>query len=228
MLPKLSAAALIVFSTYAAPAVAAESTSSVLARMDREAGSFRDMTAAVHKVTYTSALDDSSRESGTVWMKKDPSSVLMRTEIAGQDPRSVAVQGNTAQIYYPKIRTVQIYDLGKNREMVEQFLMLGWGSSSHDLQKNYTIRVAGEETIAGQKAIRLELVPKSRKALEQVQRVDLWLPVSGGHPIQQKILQPGGDYYLISYSDIKLNTNVPAEALNLKIPQDAKKQYPQK
>ena len=35
-----------------------------------------------------------------------------------------------SQIYYPKSNTVEEYDLGKERAMIDQFLLLGFGSSS--------------------------------------------------------------------------------------------------
>ncbi len=205
----------------------AESSDSVLARMDKEALSFRDMTAKLRKVSFTAVLNDTGEESGVIWMKRAGSNkALMRVEITEPEPRSVGLEGSTAQIYYPKIQTVQIYDLGKNSTLLDQFSLLGFGTARKDLEKNYTIRVAGEETVEGQPSTRLELTPKSPKVLERVQKIELWIPANAGHPVRQKFNQPGGDYYLISYSDMKLNPSLPDSAFRLKLPKGVKREYP--
>ncbi len=207
----------------------ADTLEAVLARMDQEAASIRRITAKFTKLSFTAVLNDTSQESGTMWLKRlGPRNVEMRTEITQPEPRSVGLIGSTGEIYYPKINTVQIYDLGKNRALIDQFLLLGFGSHSSDLEKNYTLKVAGGETVVGRKTTRLDLFPKSREVLDQIKKVELWIPLDAGHPIQQRFLQPGGDYYLVTYSDIKLNPNLPDSDFLLKLPADAKKEYPQR
>lgn len=208
--------------------VRAETVEAVLARMDRAAVSFRDMTAQFKKSTFTAVLNDTSEESGAVWLKRSRRSVAMRTEIGQPEPRSIGLEDNNGEIYYPKINTVQIYDLGKERGLVDQFLLLGFGSSGKELARSYTVKVAGEEVVEGRETARLELFPKSAKVLEQIKKVELWIPLDAGYPVRQRILQPGGDFYLISYSDIKINPNLSDNEFRLKLPPGVKKDYPQK
>jgi outer membrane lipoprotein-sorting protein len=82
--------------------------------------------------------------------------------------------------------------------------------------------------VNGEKATRLKLVPKSAKILEQIKNVELWIPLNAGHPVQQKVIQPGGDYYLFTYSDLKLNPGLPPDAFRLKLPADVHKEFPTK
>ncbi len=161
-------------------------------------------------------------------MKRAGRRVMMKVEFTEPDVRSVALEGTIAQIYYPKIRTVQIYDLGKSRALLDQFSLLGFATPRRELERNYAIRLGGEETVGGRPSVRLELIPKSPKVLEQVQKVELWIPSDAGYPVRQRIQQPGGDYYLITYTDIRRNTGLSDAACRLDLPRDVGREYPQR
>lgn len=214
---------------FAALATAADTSQSVLARMNRESAILHQITANLTKTEFTQVLNDKTVESGQMWLERKGRDIVMRSDFTSPpNVRSVGVDGNQAEIYYPNLNTVQIYDLGKFGGLVDQFLVLGFGSSGKDIEKDYSVKFAGEDTVGGQKTSRLELTPKSDKAKKEIEEVDLWIPVDAGHPIQQRFLQSGGDYYLITYSNIKVNPNLPDSAFHLKVPANAKKEYPQK
>jgi hypothetical protein len=75
--------------------------------MDNAAGSFKSVTAKIRKVAHTAVLNDDDAESGSMWMTRQGKSVQMRIEFTEPDPRSVGFHGRKAEIYYPKINTVQ-------------------------------------------------------------------------------------------------------------------------
>lgn len=201
----------------------------VLALMDTASASFRDMSAKLKRIDHTAVIDDTTEETGTVRMKRSGSREMrMLTEFDEPDRRTVAFADRKAEVYYPKIRTVQVYDLGKYRELVDQFLLLGFGTSGKELEKNYAIKLAGEEKIDGDPVVRLELVPKAASAQKHLKKVELWISAGGGYPLQQKFHRPSGDYTLIQYADLKINPNLPDGALRLKLPAGVKREYPQK
>jgi outer membrane lipoprotein-sorting protein len=210
-----------------APA-SAEPLDQVLARMDKEAAAFRQMTAKFTKTNFISVLNDTSQETGVIWMKKSGKKVQMRGEVSGPDARSFGFRDSKGEIFYPKINTVQIYDLGKERSLVDQFLLLGFGSSGNEIARNYSMRAVGEEAVGGRKTTRLELTPKSQQTLEQIQKVYLWIPDNAGHPVQQQFLQPGGNYYRVVYADIQINPKLPDSEFQLKLPPRVEKEYPQR
>lgn len=218
----------VVLSIFCALTLAAENTDAVLARLDRESGAFRQITAKLTKATHTAILNDTTTESGRMWMRRAGKNIAIRTEIVDPEARAYSFEGNTGQVYYPKMNTVQVYDVGKSRSLVDQFLLLGFGTSGKELAKNYTVGATGEDVVKGRKATRIELVPRSAKVKEQITKVELWIPVDAGYPIQQKFHQPGGDYYLVTYSDVQLNPNLPEDAFRLKLPANVKREYPQK
>ena len=207
---------------------AAASLDEVMAAMDKSSATFRDMSAKLTRVDHTAVINDTSQESGTVMMKRvSARDVRLRIEFADPDPRSVVFEKATAQIYNPKIQTVQVYDLGKQRSLVDQFLLLGFGTSGAELAKSYTLKAAGEETVAGQPTTRLELLPRTASVQEHLKRAELWL-TAAGYPVQQKFHRPSGDYTLITYRDVQLNTGFPEAALRLSLPKGVKTLYPQK
>jgi outer membrane lipoprotein-sorting protein len=212
----------------AAPLVGADALKDVLTRMDTAAGSFQSVTAKIRKVAHTAVLNDDDTESGSMWMARQGNNVRMRIEFTEPDPRSVGFQGRKAEIYYPKINTVQEYDLGKHAGLVDQFMLLGFGTRGSDLGKDYRVKLLAADDVSGMKADRLELVPKSKKALEQLTKVELWIADPGGYPVQQKFYWPSEDTTTTTYSDIKLNQSLTDADLSLKLPADAKREFPQK
>jgi outer membrane lipoprotein-sorting protein len=200
----------------------------VLASMDKSAASFRDMAAKLTRQEHTAIINDTSKETGTVRMKRSgPRDVRLKIEFLEPDQRTVVFEKSTARVYNPKIQTVQVYDLGKERNLVDQFLLLGFGSSSSDLTKNYSLKVVGEEAIAGEPATRLELAPKNASVKQHLKLAELWI-VADGYPAQQKFHMPSGDYTLITYQEIKINTNQSDELFRLSLPKGVRTEYPGK
>ncbi len=124
-------------------------------------------------------------------------------------------------------RTVQVYDLGKYRDLVDQFLLLGFGTSTLELRKNYSVRFIGDDKVAGERTARLELTPKSNAAREHLSKVELWIS-DAGYPLQQKFYRPSGDNTLTIYSELKINSNLTEDSLKLRLPSGVKREYPQK
>ena len=207
-------------------AAAGASLDETLAAMDRGASVFRDMSAKVKRVVHTAVIRDTTVETGVVRMKRASArDIRMVLEFGEPDTRSMAFEKNTAQIYYPKIRTVQIFDLGKYRSLVDQFLLLGFGSTSRELKGSYVLKALGEEQIGGEPALHVELVPRSAAMLQEVKKVHLWLSGTG-YPLQQKFDLPSGDYQQATYSELTVNTGLTDDAVRLKPPAGVKREYP--
>lgn len=207
---------------------AAENLDTVLTRMDASAAQFRSLSAKLKKTTFTAVLNESSSESGAIVVRRNSAKDLrLLINFSDPDPKGVAYANKKWQIFYPKINTVQEYDFGKQGALVDQALLLGFGTASVDLKRGYELKYLGEDTIDGKKASRLELVPRAPEAREHFTKVELWIS-EAGHPVQQKVVQPSKDYYLVAYSDIHLNPKLDDESLKLRLPKGVKKEYPQR
>lgn len=214
----------------AAPLAPVEaSLQDVLERMDRAAAGFRSVTAKIRKTTRTAVINDESTERGVLYLaRRGRRELEMRIDFSDPDVRSIAFSDRKAEVFYPKINTVQVYDLGRHRALVDQFLLLGFGTAGRELTRDYQVRLAGAEAVAGAPADKLELIPKAKEAREHLTKVELWIARDGGHPVQQKFYTPSEDTTTIVYSDIRLNPPLGPAELSLKLPPDVKREYPQR
>src|ERR1700730_15340675 len=177
---------LVLTSALAAATANPESLETILARMDRAAASFKDMSADVRWLQHTAAINQDSVDIGTMLLKRSKRVIRMRVEFTGQDRKSLALQGHKLEIYYPNMNTVEEYDTGKYREMLDQFLLIGFGTSGKELASAYTMKVLGSETVAGQPATQLELIPKSTEMLKNLKKLEMWIADTNVYPVQQK------------------------------------------
>ncbi|PYU08265.1 MAG: hypothetical protein DMG33_02115 [Acidobacteria bacterium] len=182
-------------------------TEAVVKQLDRAAGEFRSLTADLEHVKYTAVVKDASTESGQIAVRRDEK---MRIEIKTPDPRTILRTGETLFLFNPKINRVEEYDLGKNRAMVDQYVLLGFGTKGENLKKHYLMTVLGEENFDNRKTVVLELTPKSDHVRSQISKIQMWIDESSWVPAQQKFFEAGsGDYFLFHYTNIVKNAQLP-------------------
>jgi outer membrane lipoprotein-sorting protein len=206
----------------------AEPLADILARMDRAAQDFRALSATMKRIQYTAVISESNEMSGVVRLKRIKKGTVGIVDFQQPEQRTVFVNGHDIQIYYPKANTVEIYDSSKYTSNIDQFLLLGFGTSSTELQKSYELKMTGTETIGGAATTRIEMTPKSDELKKLITKIELWIPQGQDTPIQEKVTEPSKNYELITYSDIKVNPSLPDSAFELKLPAKVKKIHPQK
>jgi outer membrane lipoprotein-sorting protein len=206
----------------------AEPLADILARMDRAAQDFRSLSATMKRIQYTAVISESNEMDGVVRLKRIKNGTVGIVDFQHPEQRTVYVNGHNIQIYYPKANTVEIYDSSKYTSNIDQFLLLGFGTSSAELQKSYDLKMAGVETIGGVATTRIEMTPKSDELKKLITKIELWIPEGKDTPIQEKVTEPSKNYELITYSDVKVNPNLPDSSFELKLPEKVKKIRPQK
>lgn len=200
-----------------------------LARLDRAAAGFRGLRAQIRKISFTALVKESDEESGRITLyRPKPKDLRMLVEFEQPSPRAVAFANNRIQIFYPRLMTVQEYDLGKQGALVDQFLLLGFGTPVRDLRRAYSIRYLGQEAVNGAPADRLELTPLSQEALQHVKSIEIWVSQADGMVLQQKVNQPSRDYVLVTYSSIQVNPALTPADVRLNLPKGVKKETPQR
>jgi outer membrane lipoprotein-sorting protein len=204
------------------------SLDSVLERMDRSAASFRTFSADLRSVAHIAVIDEDDVSTGTILVKRANRGMDMLMELTTPDRKSIAIHGQRAEIYYPKMKTIEEYDISRYRALLGQFLLIGFGTSGKELASAYTMKVLGTDQVAGLQATRLELVPKSPDVLKNLKKLELWIPESGDYPVQQKFYLAAGDYKLATYTNAKKNLPLSDSDLKLKVPKDAKRVFPQR
>jgi outer membrane lipoprotein-sorting protein len=191
----------------AAPQTTAWTLNDILRQVDRGAKEFQSLTADVERTKVTVVVNDHSTESGQIRLRRDSK---MRIDLTSPDPRTILRINDKLYIYNPKIRRVEEYDLGQHRALLDQFILLGFGTSADNLRKDYLITVDGEESLGSQKTVRLQLIPKDDDVRKEISRVDLWLDQATWVPAQQKFYETGsGDYFTIRYTNVARNVPIP-------------------
>jgi outer membrane lipoprotein-sorting protein len=179
---------------------------SVLKQVDTQAKDFQSLTADLERTKVTVVVNDKSTESGHIFVRRDDK---MRIELTRPDPRTILRDGDNFYIYNPKINRVETYNLGKKKSLVDQFLLLGFGTSGSELKNGYLVTLQDEEILDNRKVVLLELTPKSDEVRNQLSKIQLWIDESMWLPAQQKFFESGsGDYFIIRYKNMVRNVRI--------------------
>jgi len=206
-------------------AAADRSLAETLAKMDEAAARFKGFSANMEHVQHMDAIHEDDTESGAILVRRPkPKDLHVKIEFRKPEAKVAVTDGSKVEVYYPRSGQVDRYELGRRRSLVDMFVAQGFGGTSRDLQRDYTVKLGGAETVAGESATRLELVPKAQEMLDQWKRVDLWISDKSGYTVQQKFYEKGKDYHLITYTNVKLNPEIPDSAFNLALPKGTKRE----
>jgi len=197
---------------------------SVLSELDDESSNFESLTADIERTKVTVVVNVKSTESGSIFVRGDK----MRLDLKDPSPRTILRTGDTIFVYTPGLNRVEEYNLGKHRELVDQFLLLGFGTSGHELKKGFLVTLLGERTLDQKKTILLELTPKSKEVRNQISKIHLWLDESSWLPVQQEFFETGTeDYFTIHYTNEVRNANIPNSRFQPRWPKGVQRVKPE-
>jgi len=188
---------------------------SVLKKMDDASAQFQTAQANFVFDQYQKVVDEHDTQKGTVYYRRSGQQIEMMAEFKDPD-KFVLYKDGQLQVYEPKINRVMQYSTGANREQLESFLVLGFGGSGQDLKKSFDVTFQGEETIDNIPTGKLHLVPKSDKTRANFPEIILWIDLSNGISVQQKLVQTEGDFRVAKYSNINLRSKIGNDVFRLK------------
>src|ERR1700735_3157994 len=183
----------------------AMSLENALDELDTQAHGFHSLAADVERTKVTVVVNDRSTETGSILVHGDHS----RMDIKAPDPRTILRTGDSFFIFNPKLNRVEEYNLGKYKDLADQYLLLGFGTPGHELKKGYLVTLAGESNRDGKRVVELELTPKSESARNQISKIQLWIDESSWLTVEQKFFETGSDdYFTVKYTNIVRNPNL--------------------
>jgi len=191
----------------------------VFAKMDELAKMFRSSQADIERTHVTVLVNDKDVSSGKFYYLRQGNQPRVRLELTKPAVQQLLIDKGKLQIYTPNLKQVQEASLGQHQDKVEMFMALGFGQSSQDLKKNFTVSLAGDEVVDGKKTTVLELQPKNSAMFKSVR---MWMDQQKWVSVQIKTTEASGDYMTLKFSDIKINSNVPDSVFNLKLPKDVR------
>ncbi|HYO82982.1 MAG TPA: hypothetical protein VES20_16360, partial [Bryobacteraceae bacterium] len=98
----------------------------ILLKLDQAAPKFTGMSADLQRVTYTKVLDEKATETGNILLRKAGRDLQVLISLEKPDVKTVSFRGRKAEVFFPKLKTVQEWDLGKHGDLVDQFLLVGF------------------------------------------------------------------------------------------------------
>jgi outer membrane lipoprotein-sorting protein len=197
---------------------------SVLHELNDHAGDFHGLSADVERTKVTVVVDDHSTSAGTILVHGDK----MLLEMNPPDARTILKTGGSLYVYTPGLKRVEEYDLGKNRALVDEFMLLGFGNRGSELQKAYQLAIAGEPTLGNRKTVELELIPKAQAVKNQFSKILIWFDTATWLPLQQQFIETGsGDYSLVRYSNVVKNARIEDSRFKAHWPKGTEKIKPQ-
>lgn len=196
----------------------------VLAQLDAEAKDFHSLAADVERTKVTVVVNDHSTEIGSILVRGDK----MLLDLKTPDPRTILRTGDNLYVYTPGLKRVEEYNLGKDRTLVDQFLLLGFGTEGKELQRGYLVTLLREDKLDDKRTIELELTPKADAVRRQIAKIQIWLDESSWLPVQQQFYEAGsGDYSIVHYSKIVRNPGISEAQFKPHWPKGTQKIKPQ-
>ena len=189
----------------------------VLDRMDVLAEEFHTAQANFVWNQYTKVVDDTDTQKGKIYFRRVGKEIQMAADISEFNgkplPKYVVFTNSKVSVY--QTNTVDEYQVGKNKEALESFLVLGFGGSGEAMLKAFDVSYEGTENLGGQKTSKLNLVPKSENLRGNFPHIVLWID-EHGISVQQQLFSSQGDYRLAKYSEIRINEKLPDSAFKPK------------
>ena len=189
--------------------------------MNQFAGTFSGAEVAIQTTDHTQGVPDDEVEKGAMRVKRSGGKSQILIELKGANARTAVLLEQTAEIYYPKLNEIEIYDIRSYKNSVQALSSLGFGMSGKEIAANYIIQTLRHETLASQAVTYVELIPHSPDVLKLVKSIELWISDTTQCPVRQILHQPGGDFRSTEFSALQLNPKFAPNAFDL--PKNAKR-----
>jgi len=190
--------------------------------MNESAKRLKTLSANLEYTKVTVLVNDKSTEEGRLFYHKGKSPEI-RIEFQQPESKIILFKKNKAEVYLPKINQLQEFNLEQKSGMVEEFLRLVIGSETGELKKSYDLKYLKEEDIAGDTTAVLELKPRKENTASQLTKIQMWVSEESWLPTQQQFFEPGGDYLIARYKEVKVNLKIPSSTFEIHPAEGAKR-----
>ena len=196
------------------PTLAAQDLKTVLAKLDAAAADFHSSSADFqYDVVVTDPVPDTDVQKGSVYYLRKGNgfqSGVHINQVNGKPvPKTIVFAGGVLKVYDKLNDQLTTF---KKAGQYESYLALGFVASGKDLLEKFSVKYLGSETISGVNTDKLELVAKDPDVLKYFPRITIWIDPSRAVSLKQVFDQGQGQSRICTYSNIKLNQPLPADA----------------
>jgi outer membrane lipoprotein carrier protein len=179
----------------------------VVRQLARVQGEVEDFTADLIQEKRVSLLREKVISRGVIQFKR-PNKVLI--ELFDPDPSLMVVDGTTLWLYFKRERVAQKYRVGDN-PMLKRYLMILENPFRDEWGKPASIRKEGDFAV-------LEVIPGEAETIYT--KVTLWVSTQTWLIRKLALYEKGGDFTILSYENIRVNTGIPDSNFTLDLPAD--------
>jgi outer membrane lipoprotein carrier protein len=196
-----------------APAKAAqeERLDAILAEMDKAGKRLKTMTADFVQTDHDFLLKDQEETRGKLYLAIPG---RIRWEHAPPKEKVLVVKDDLVRVYNPTARQVHEFRRGQGSKSGGADLLIGFGSNSESIRKNYDVSLAAETDTEAT----LALVPKPDSKASLFTRIELTLDKKTWTPVRSVFHSPNRNRADIRFENVALNRDVPADTFELKLP----------
>jgi len=201
--------------------VPCQPTASFLDRLDQFSRTFTCAKANIRSIVHTNSIPDDDIETGTIFVKRPGGTTLFRIDFTRPNVYTAEVREETAEVYHPKLNEIDVYDLRAYKDIAQRLFLLGFGMPGRELAANYEIRNLKHDSVDGQGAAYVELIPKSPGVRRQLKSIEVWISDASLCPVRQIFHMPDGSSRTAEFSAMEVNPKLPGNIFEL--PKSAKR-----
>ena len=189
----------------------------VFAKMDEVQKSFKSTAADIERTHVTVLVNDKDVSQGKFYYVRSGKEPRLKLELLKPMVQYLLIDKGKLQLYTPNLKQVQEASITGHQDKVELFMSLGFGQSSQDLKSNFDVSLQPDEVVDGKNTTVLELKPKSTGMFKSVR---LWMDQQKWVATQIRTTESSGDYLVVKFSNVKLNSGISDSVFELKMPKD--------
>lgn len=220
-------AALLAFITGAGLRADAKNTpqllTGILAKMEKAHKELKSLKAQITQEKTNVQIGTKDKDYGTLLYKPGAGKAKGKIRIDYTKPtnNTVAVVGDSFLFHQPKINQALKSTIAKAAKgRVGGYAQLvGLDGSVKQLLDSYNIEYISDETVDGQMASHLRLVPKASGSFASV---EIWVNNQSGFPAMQKYNERNGDYTVVKLTNLQQNIALNDSEFDVKLPNGTK------
>ena len=191
----------------------------VFAKMDQVQKTFKSTTADIERTHVTVLVNDKDVSQGKFYYARSGKEPRLKLELLKPMVQYLLIDKGKLQMYTPSLKQVQEASIAGHQDKVEVFMSLGFGQSSQELKSNFDVSIQPDEAVDGKNTTVLELKPKSGAMFKSVR---LWMDQQKWVATQIRTTESSGDYLVVKFSNVKLNSGISDSVFDLKMPKDVR------
>jgi len=200
---------------------AADNLTRVLHELDAAALKFRTATGDFEwRTDQTEPIPNTDTQTGTIYLSRTNSAFQMAARVRVVNQMNVpkvltySNSSGTATLYEKLNDSFRVFKAGERQSQLESVLLLGFGMSGQEIGSRWDLSYARTEILTGVLCDVLELVPKDPEMRKSLPRVTIWVDASRAVTLKQIFDQGQGNRRICTYSNLRVNTRLPADAFN--------------